>query len=414
MAGPGLAACAPPAPGSDVVRQLLSRILSSRTFSRSPRLRDLLNEIGNQTLAGRADLLSEHSLGVSVFGRPGDYEPATDNIVRASARQLRLKLREYFESEGAGEEWTLEIPRGSYVAVFSRRLQVPLAAAIPAPAGYWRRLSRPALMLCASVLCLGLSAALFVGARIAVPSEPDTLIGRLCRSYSGPVFVVLTDSALNMQNHLLGPGSYPSLDAYADLSYLQGFTPRSPGQLMFWRMLAERQITSLADVGILTRLLQTHPSLARRVVIRHARHMRTRDFKQGNFILTGSRNSNPWTELFEGPLQFQFVSRGIANLSPQPGEPSFFARSPDTNKSPARVALTSNLTHSGFVLLIAGSSMEGTEGAGEFLCSGLSIDFLSRLGGKDAVTPPPFELILETTSSQGTASTTKIAALRRR
>ena len=102
-------------------RELLLRIALSKTFHRCSRLHDLLLDIGERTLAGETAQLSEQSIGIRVFGRSEGYNSSDDNIVRASVRQVRLKLKEYFETEGRDEPWIFEIPKGGYVAVFKRR-----------------------------------------------------------------------------------------------------------------------------------------------------------------------------------------------------------------------------------------------------------------------------------------------------
>ena len=49
--------------------------------------------------------------------RPG-YSPLEDSSVRVHARQLRLKLHEYFDGVGRDESLVIEIPKGAYAPVF--------------------------------------------------------------------------------------------------------------------------------------------------------------------------------------------------------------------------------------------------------------------------------------------------------
>lgn len=103
---------------NDVRRQLIERISASTTFSRSERLTDLLRFLAEKTLRGDTHDLNEHLIGVEVFGKAADYSILDDSSVRASVRLLRLKLHEYFAAEGREETCVVEIPKGSYVAVF--------------------------------------------------------------------------------------------------------------------------------------------------------------------------------------------------------------------------------------------------------------------------------------------------------
>src|ERR1700733_6294981 len=98
--------------------QLVQRIISSAPFQRSTRLRDLLQFITEQTIHGKAHELTEQHIGNALFHKPSNYSPLEDSSVRVHARQLRLKLHEYFNEEGRHESLILEIPKGSYVPAF--------------------------------------------------------------------------------------------------------------------------------------------------------------------------------------------------------------------------------------------------------------------------------------------------------
>ena len=175
--------------------------------------------------------------------------------------------------------------------------------------------------------------------------------------------------------------------------------------------MAQRQITSLADVGVLTKLLQGYPSAARRIEIRHAKHARARDLKSGNLIVTGSKVSNPWGGLFDSALNFQFDKAKIVNRQPLPGEAPVYEL--DTGHW-SRIALLNNLSGAGSVLLIAGISFEGTEGAGEFLLRPESLAEVRRLLALAPSDPlPPFELVLKSQATEGTAYSSRIVAWRR-
>ncbi len=180
--------------------------------------------------------------------------------------------------------------------------------------------------------------------------------------------------------------------------------------------LKTRQITSLADVLILFKFLQAAPAAARRIEVRHAKYMNARDFKYGNFILVGSQTSNPWAALFEPYLNFQMISGtdAIRNVAPAGTEPAEYVTRPNNHIDMARVALLKNLSGNGFVLLVAGKNMEGTEGAGEFLMREDSLPLVrKKLGLKDSDPIPSFELVLEIGMLEGTARSARIVAWRR-
>ena len=70
----------------------LERILASDDFDGSPRSRDFVRYIVEETLAGGQDGLSQAAIAVRVFGRRADFDPTVDPIVRIQAGRLRRYL----------------------------------------------------------------------------------------------------------------------------------------------------------------------------------------------------------------------------------------------------------------------------------------------------------------------------------
>ncbi len=101
-------------------RALLERVLASRHFAKSGLLSRFLRYICERSLTGGGNALTEHHIGVHVFGRPDGYDSSADNIVRNYARQLRNRLDDYYREEGQSELLRLEVPRGGYKPVFVR------------------------------------------------------------------------------------------------------------------------------------------------------------------------------------------------------------------------------------------------------------------------------------------------------
>ena len=111
-----------PAPGTPTPSEVwsaLERIGKSQVMRRAQKLVQLLNFLVETTLEGNAHYLKETTIGVSAFGRPPDYDPKTDTIVRSQAWRLRAKLRDYYATEGAHDSVIIDIPIGQYSAVFS-------------------------------------------------------------------------------------------------------------------------------------------------------------------------------------------------------------------------------------------------------------------------------------------------------
>jgi TolB-like protein len=117
----------PPSP--DEVRAALERILASQGFATGGRAASLLRYLVEQTLADGGERLKEYVVGVELFGRGDQFDPRVDTIVRVEARRLRQRLDDYYSGPGASELVRIEIPRGSYVPVFSRPVTVTAAPA---------------------------------------------------------------------------------------------------------------------------------------------------------------------------------------------------------------------------------------------------------------------------------------------
>src|SRR6267143_635060 len=143
--------------------QLVQRIVASTPFQKSTRLRDLLQYITEQTIHGHAHELSEQHIGNALFHKPSDYSPLEDSSVRVHARQLRLKLHEYFNEEGRNEPLILDIPKGSYAPVFRTVLKTAGLPAVIAstviPVVAWGRRAMVPWAICGilTILCAVLS-----------------------------------------------------------------------------------------------------------------------------------------------------------------------------------------------------------------------------------------------------------------
>ena len=118
----------PPDKLSDkVVRQQLSRILASKTFSQVERLKRFISFIVGETVSGRSGELKEYVIGVQVFGKEPSFDPRTDPIVRVQARRLRTRLARYYRDEGHNDELIVDLPKGGYAPVFRLREEAPAA-----------------------------------------------------------------------------------------------------------------------------------------------------------------------------------------------------------------------------------------------------------------------------------------------
>lgn len=115
-------------------RAELEAVLASGIFSRAPALAHMLRYICERSFAGEAEGIKEYNIAVEALNRPPDFDQKKDSIVRVEAHRLRKRLKEYYQSEGAGRALRIEIPSGSYAPVFVRNREPGPAPAPPSPA----------------------------------------------------------------------------------------------------------------------------------------------------------------------------------------------------------------------------------------------------------------------------------------
>jgi hypothetical protein len=117
-------------PEVDEIRQELGRMIGSGEFRDSLRLTSFITFVVEATLAGMGDRIKAYTIAVEAFGRGSNFDPQSDPIVRVEAGRLRQALAHYYAGAGRDDPLVIEVPRGTYVPVFRRRPQQPLAVPI--------------------------------------------------------------------------------------------------------------------------------------------------------------------------------------------------------------------------------------------------------------------------------------------
>jgi hypothetical protein len=415
--------------------ELVQRISSSPQFRRAAKLRDFLIYVVEQTLQGHDDSLNEQQIGRAVFGRPADYSPSEDNVVRAHARQLRVKLSEYFSGKGKDELWVLEIPKGSYVPVFSQRESVPEAPVAETPRRWLARIPPRILSWVGLAVLVG-----SLGTSVFLTVQNRALQRQIATSLAGPgsplpaplawvfepdrsVSLVVADSCFGLMQDLAGRPA--SLEEYLAPEFWQNLkptarTPSSGDRLL--RRIRSRELTSYADVLLAARILRLAGPRAK-MSIRFARDIRPRELDSGNYIFLGSAYANPWVTLYDRKRNFRIqvdaASRqSIINKSPQPGEQaSYYMLGEDgvPGATYGLIAFCPSDGTTGNVLLIEGTNMEGTEAAGSMILDPKSArDILSMAGIPESSRSHPFfEILIETKVLAGEPSQTRVVAWRK-
>lgn len=419
---------------SDERWQLVQRIVASPPFQKSGRLRDLLQYITEQTIRGYAHELTEQHIGEAVFQKPPGYSPLEDSSVRVHARQLRLKLHEYFDGIGRDEPLILEIPKGSYSPTFRVAKVVENAPAIaPVLKPISARLNRTILpwVVCGalSVLC----AALFIYLHLnSVPGATGQAISppwpfQQVFDTRHHTVIVVADCNYGMFRILTGERG--SLEQYLQ----KDFPPSSAGLKLgkagsrFADYVSNSTLTSFADVANAVSLVKVAGTLQNQVSVRSAKDLRIRDLDHENYIFIGSPASNPWVSLFQDKLNFRESEAAVGNsvkafvnTKPLPGEPAQYEGLRWTGTEGddyATIALLPNLTQDGGVLILQGLQQEGTEAAGRFLVDAENRHQLQRSLGipvSDSIAEDVwFEALIRSRTVSGAPNSTSLVAIRR-
>lgn len=399
----------------------VEKIANSDGFRRSVRLREFLLYISAQYLGGHAEEITEQNIGHRIYHRRETYSPAEDNIVRVSARQLRLKLKEYYETEGKDSEWIVDVPKGGYVPGIQRRETPPAPLSIPPSVpekrtGFLNLL--PIVVVAIAAVAIGWLIPHRGNPPVQVPSP--NLITMVFGQSRSPVEVIVSDPALSISQAL--ENQNPDLTNYSRGLYrnLPATLGNNVEATRLWYAVAGRQLVNIGDVQAALRFrdaLATTP-LSPTIIMKSAANVNARDLRAGNFILMGGADSDPWVQLFsEDHLDFRFVSGGpnqqLAVLAKDPKTGKQQRYSPQNGAGYARIALVPNLTETGKVFLIAGTSMESTESAANFCLDAQSSKaLLAALGTDNPAKMPYFEALLQTSEASGTGLNAKIIAIR--
>jgi hypothetical protein len=394
----------------------------------------LLQFITAQTIHGKAHELTEQHIGNALFHKPSDYSPLEDSSVRVHARQLRLKLHEYFNEEGRNEPLILDIPKGSYAPIFRtppKTADLPAAIVSVIPAGAWRRRALIPWILCGllALLCAVLSFRVISHRTAAAVASPASLSWPFSQIFDErhQTIIVVADSNYGMARILAGQPI--SLDEYLRHEVLHdpALSNSGEGDSRLREYISDSSLTSFADVANVVSLYKMAGPLQSQVSVRYPRDLRMRDLDHNNYIFLGSAGSNPWVTLLQDKLNFResetavgksakvFVNRHIL-----PGEQPQYEGlrwTGSIGEDYATISLLPNETHDGSVLAFQGLQQEGTEAAGRFLADEENRHQLMRALGISAADSISqniwFEALIRSRTVSGAPNSTTLVAVRR-
>jgi hypothetical protein len=101
-----------------IERAELDALVASGFLGRTNNLVRLLSFVCEKYFDGALDEIKEYTIAVQALGRPPDFDPQIDTIVRVTAHALRRKLEDYYRGAGANHPIHICLPPGHYVPKF--------------------------------------------------------------------------------------------------------------------------------------------------------------------------------------------------------------------------------------------------------------------------------------------------------
>ena len=442
------------------IESALTQILDSEQFRRSQRSRLFLQAVVQKALSGDFASLKERIIGIELFHRDPSFDTDRDAVVRVAANDVRNRLHEYY-LHSPSARITISLPAGRYVPLIEVRTESPSTtpSTTSSPARVPDQVSAQAqpesdpdlggrktvAPLVAPPADRAVAPAEFVGQPMAMAILAVALLviiigvgGIFWKMRQNPEGNVSGIAALPPWSQIIVPNKRldlvladanlvaatvmlnknVSIEDYAShrFSYLPGL------KTQFSAYLNEIPLTTVSDAAIATRITELATRAGGGVQIMYSNRLDVSALKgEEPLLLVGSSTSNPWVQLFNDQLNFHIEHRFDSgmdvciNRHPQPSElPTYIpVRNPaGVSEGYALIALLPNLTGKAKVLIIAGTSTEATEAAGEFVGNANELSAALKTHGIHNLHPQHLELLIKTSFVSGSAARSEVLASR--
>jgi hypothetical protein len=399
----------------------IDRLVTSQVLHGSESLCKLLRYLAEHALDHPGSSLKEYQIATEVFGRSPNFDPQSDSTIRVQAGRLRLKIAEYYASEGAADPIQVEIPKGTYVLSFHRR-EASAAKLQPISRSAQHSEIAPGTKADAKwkVAFLGLLALLILASAAVVlwlARNP-----RVADRASEPVPAAFATFWKSFVSGPEEPWVIFSNGAFVGRpeTGMRYFDPArdSRDQIL-------EHYTGVGEVLAIHALDHTFGLLHRQIRVKRGSLLSLDDVKNNDMIFVGSPAEN--LTLRDIPSTHDFIFRAldsgprkgdlaIVNVHPQPGQAEYWVGSPshaNLIEDYSVIALVRGLNPAKSVLILAGTTTIGTQAAVEFVCQQNSLEeLLPRLQVSENGELKPFEAVLRVKVTRGVPVESGIVALR--
>lgn len=402
--------------------QQIDRITKSHSLRTSESLCRLLQYLAKQSLEHPDAPLKEYQIATDVYARSAQFDPQSDSLVRVQAGRLRMKLAEYYASEGLDDPLVVKLPKGSYHLVFEPRTTAPRTSP-PPPRATTPAVSEPAIpvfwrlavytLLACLVVCLGIVAGLLwrrnvpelATASVYGPQASNGPLAQFWRPFtsapeqpwvifSNAVFVGRPETGMRYYN------------AQED--------SKSPVQDHY---------TGVGEVLAVHNLDDVFSGLGHHIRVKRGSLFTLDDLTNANLIFVGSPSENLSLRDIPGTQEFVFqrVTSGprtgdlaVVNKHPQAGEATSYLASPSgtpLTEDYAVVGLVPGVAAARVVMFLAGTTTFGTQGAVEFVSRPDSVAKLLAAMPSSGKEMRPFEALLHVRVARGVPVDSELVAL---
>jgi hypothetical protein len=403
----------------------IDRLAGSSVLHSSESLCKLLRYLAKQAIDHPGEPVKEYQIATEVFGRPADFDPQVDSAIRVQAGRLRTKLAEYYTAEGTEDAVVVELPKGSYHLAFRHRSNAAKAvssngsetashAVESRGRGRNWKIAAVTLGVLFVASLIALLASVIARKPVATASaNVDPPVPEAVRTFWKP-FLSGPDEPWVIFSNAAFVGRPEVGLRYYDPT-------RDSKDLVF------DHYTGVGEVLAVHNLDDVFEMLHRRIRVKRGSLFSLDDAKNNNLIFVGSPSENLTLTEIPGTQEFVFqrVSSGprkgdlaIVNVHPKSDEGKSFLASPANSpltQDYAVAALMQGLTQGQWVMILAGTTTFGTQGAVEYICRQSAVEeLLLRLSGSKNGEVVPFEALLSVKVTRGVPVETNLVALRKR
>lgn len=397
--------------------------MKSHSLRGAESLSRLLQYCAKQSLEHPDELLKEYHIARDVYGRGPDFDPQSDSCVRVQAGRLRTKLADYYANEGANDAVVVKLPKGGYHLIFERKpgAEVPQSGsseekADPSPSvpALWR------FALIASLTCL-LVSLVVVGSLLwnHRQADPSVASAHEVRVSSGPLaefwrpFTTAAEEPWVIYSNAAFVGRPETGMRYYNAR-------KDSGSTVYDHYTGVGEVLAIHDLDV------AFSDLGRHVRVKRGSLFSLDDTRNANLIFVGSPSEN--LSLLDIPTSREFVFQRatsgprkgdleIVNQHPKPGEPASLMASPSgapMTEDYAIVVFVPGATAARVVMILAGTTTFGTQGAVEFVSTPESVAKLMQKIPGAGNPMKPFEALLHVKIAREVPVDTELIAVRSR